>query len=91
MIFSTAIGLERSKQGLSYASTLKCSGPGRRSTFDRPGHQAVGRMSDGAIRRSIYRLVANGRPPLSCLSCASLLLPMSVHVDAQIGRTEGVR
>src|SRR5215475_3721463 len=45
----------------------------------------------GVIRSSIHGLVADDRSPPSCLSYASLLLPMSFHVDAQIGRTEGVR
>jgi hypothetical protein len=53
--------------------------------------ECEGNQPHGVIRRSIHRLVADDRSPLSCLSYASLLLHMSFHVDAEIGRTEGVR
>jgi hypothetical protein len=53
--------------------------------------ECEGNQPHGVIRRSIHSLVADDRSPVSCLSYASLLLHMSFHVDAEIGRTEGVR
>jgi hypothetical protein len=53
--------------------------------------ECEGNQPHGVIRRSIHSLVADDRSPVSCLSYASLLLHMSFHVDAKIGRTEGVR